>query len=213
MQFHSERYGHNGVFVFKSATASPNQNTIFASIDPGGRIFLSPDRRTKKTQPASFTGAAAGYTHNDSWFAGVLQQNYWKEDSWRFTGLAGYLDLKLELIPTESEDNAEQAVDWLVSGSVFQARISRRLPGLTPTSPTVQGSGLITPCATLLFWPGKSTPVAAADKYHFGIPADWVCGVFPAPTTWPNNHCMPRLSSAGGFTSDGEWLALQEQGA
>ena len=129
MQFHSERYGHNGVFVFKSATASHNQNTIFASIDPGGRIFLSPDRRTKKTQPASFTGAAAGYTHNDSWFAGVLQQNYWKEDSWRFTGLAGYLDLKLELIPTESEDNAEQAVDWLVSGSVFQARISRRLRG------------------------------------------------------------------------------------
>jgi len=47
----------------------------------GGAYFYPQTEEQKETQAASFTGAAAGYTSNDSWFAGVMQQNYWKEDT------------------------------------------------------------------------------------------------------------------------------------
>jgi len=91
----------------------------------GGAWFYSQTEEQKESQPASFTGAAAGYTSNDSWFGGVMQQNYWKEGTWRFTGVAAYMDLKLDLVGDESGSS----VGWLVNGPLFQARISRRLRG------------------------------------------------------------------------------------
>lgn len=107
-------------------TSSP---TFGTGLILGGAYFYPQTEEQKNAQPASFTGAAAGYTSNDSWAAGVMQQNYWKEDTWRFTGVAAYLDLKLGLIPPDSENTAEKSVDWLVNGSFFQARISRKLWG------------------------------------------------------------------------------------
>jgi hypothetical protein len=108
----------------------PMSNPTFGTgLILGGAYFYPQTEAQKEAQPASFTGAAAGYTSKDSWFAGVMQQNYWKEDTWRFTGAAGYVDLNLDLIPTASNDNAEKSVDWLVKGSLFQARISRKLRG------------------------------------------------------------------------------------
>ena len=93
----------------------------------GGAYFYPQTEDQKSAQPASYTGAAAGYTNNDSWFAGVLQQNYWKDDTWRFTGVAAYLDFSLNLVPAGDSDITEESVDWFVSGSLFQARVSRKL--------------------------------------------------------------------------------------
>jgi len=93
----------------------------------GGAYFYPQTEAQKKSQPASYTGAAAGYTNNDSWVAGVMQQNYWKEDKWRFTGVAAYLDLKLELVQPGSEDADRSSIDWLLNGSFIQARISRNI--------------------------------------------------------------------------------------
>jgi len=95
----------------------------------GGAYFYPQTEEQKNAQPASFTGAAAGYTDNKSWFAGVMQQNYWNEDKWRFTGVAGYLNFNLELNPPDSDDSGTKPVDWLVDGGFFQARISRKLWG------------------------------------------------------------------------------------
>ena len=94
----------------------------------GGAYFYPQTEQQKKSQPASFTGAAAGYTHNKSWFAGVLQQNYFAENKWRFSALAAYADFKLELIPPQ-EDSDEALLDWLVKGGIFQTSIARRLGG------------------------------------------------------------------------------------
>jgi hypothetical protein len=94
----------------------------------GGAYFYPQTEEQKDTQPASFTGSAAGYTSNDSWVAGVMQQNYWNEDKWRFTGVAGYLDLRLEITPSSSEEFTE-SLGWLVSGAFVQTRISRQLRG------------------------------------------------------------------------------------
>jgi len=95
----------------------------------GGAYFYPQTEEQKNAQPASFTGAAAGYTDNKSWFAGVMQQNYWNEDRWRFTGVAGYLDFKLDLTPPDTGDSGSRPVDWLVDGAFIQARISRKLWG------------------------------------------------------------------------------------
>ena len=94
----------------------------------GGAYFYPQTEQQKKSQPASFTGAAAGYTHNKSWFAGVLQQNYFAENKWRFSALAAYADFKLELIPPQ-EGSDETLLDWLVVGGIFQTSIARRLGG------------------------------------------------------------------------------------
>lgn len=107
-------------------TSSP---TFGSGLILGGAYFYPQTEEQEKTQPASFTGAAAGYTDNESWFAGVMQQNYWKEDTWRFTGVAAYLDFKLELRPPDNTDSGSGRVDWLVDGGFFQARISRKLRG------------------------------------------------------------------------------------
>jgi hypothetical protein len=58
-----------------------------------------------------------------------MQQNYWNEDTWRFTGVAGYVDLKLDLFVPESGEEAGGGLDWLVDGYLFEGRISRRIKG------------------------------------------------------------------------------------
>jgi outer membrane protein assembly factor BamA len=94
----------------------------------GGAYFYPQTAEQKKSQPASFTGAAVGYTTNKSWFGGVMQQNYFAEDTWRFNAVAAYADFKLELIPPQ--DGSEEALlDWLVKGGLFQTIVSRRIGG------------------------------------------------------------------------------------
>lgn len=95
----------------------------------GGAYFYPQTEEQKKSQPASFTGVAAGYTHNESEFAGLMQQNYWAEDKWRFTGIAAYADFKLTLIPPPTENSETGVLDWLIKGGLFQTSISRRLGG------------------------------------------------------------------------------------
>jgi len=107
-------------------TSSP---TFGTGLILAGAYFYPQTEEQKKAQPASFTGAAAGYTDSESWFAGVMQQNYWKEDTWRFTGVAGYLNLNLELNSGVTGDGETRPVEWLVDGAFLQARLSRRLRG------------------------------------------------------------------------------------
>jgi len=107
-------------------TSSP---TFGTGLILGGAYFYPQTEEQKEVQAASFTGAAAGYTNNDSWFAGVMQQNYWNEDRWRFTGVAGILDFKLELNPTATGEGEGRPVDWSVDGLFAQARLSRKLWG------------------------------------------------------------------------------------
>jgi len=93
----------------------------------GGAYFYSQTPEQKKSQPASFTGAGAAYTNNDSWAAGVVQQNYWDADKWRFTGVAGLLDFKFELRDPASDGEAD--LDWLIEGGFVQGTISRQIGG------------------------------------------------------------------------------------
>lgn len=93
----------------------------------GGAYFYPQTPEQKKSQPASYTGAAAAYTNNDSWAVGVMQQNYWDADNWRFTGVAGLLDFKFELRDPATDGEAD--LDWLINGGIIQGVISRRVGG------------------------------------------------------------------------------------
>jgi hypothetical protein len=95
----------------------------------GGAYFYRQTEDQKDTQPASYTGVAGGYTSSESWFAGIMQKNYWGGDKWRFSGFAGYLDLNLDLRPGSSEGDGVGTVKWLVDGSLIQARLLRRIKG------------------------------------------------------------------------------------
>ena len=75
-------------------------------------VFGQLQLEQKKVQPPSFTGAGGIYTDNESFALGIMQQNYWNEDRWRFNASAGYGDFKLELVEPVAGNDSHQ-VDWL----------------------------------------------------------------------------------------------------
>ena len=94
----------------------------------GAAYFYPQSAEEKKMQPASVTAAAGMYTSNDSKAAAVLQQNYWREGKWRFTGALGAADLRLSLL-APSETSSGQSVDWRIQGSFAFAKLARKLRG------------------------------------------------------------------------------------
>jgi len=104
----------------------PMSNPTFGTgLILGGAYFYQQTEAQKKVQPASFTGAAGIYTNNKSYAFGLGQQNYWKADSWRFTGVGGYADFKLDL--RDPLPGSDSSVDWLVKGLFFEATLSRQI--------------------------------------------------------------------------------------
>jgi hypothetical protein len=100
--------------------------TFGAGLIVGGAYYYPQSIEEKAVQPASFTGAAAGYTTNSSRAAGVMHQQYWGGNRWRFNAVGGYADLRLELV--QSLDQPDQSVlDWVVSGNFIQTSVSRRV--------------------------------------------------------------------------------------
>lgn len=110
-------------FVVPIPMSSP---TFGTGLILGGAYFYPQSEQQEQSQPSSFTGAAMGYTTNDSWFAGVMHQGYSDGDRWRFNALAAYADFRLELVPGQKESEQGQ-LDWIVRSSILQARVSRRI--------------------------------------------------------------------------------------
>ena len=102
--------------------------TLDTGLVAGGAYFYGQTEEQRKAQPASVTGAAAMYTSNDSRAAAIVQQNYWRDDRWRFTGALGAADLRLSLIAPDA-DSGTESVDWRINGTFFLARLSRRISG------------------------------------------------------------------------------------
>jgi outer membrane protein assembly factor BamA len=94
----------------------------------GAAYFYPQSEEQKKLQPASVTAAAALYTSNDSRAFAVVQQNYWRDDRWRFTGVAGAADLRLSLL-TFDQSTGEQSLNWRIDGAFVFAKLARRLRG------------------------------------------------------------------------------------
>ena len=102
--------------------------TLDSGLVLGAAYFYAQTEEQKKLQPASVTAAAGMYTSNNSKAFGIAQQNYWKNDTWRFTGVLGAADLRLSLLtPEETTDNS--SVDWRINGKFLFAKGSRKLKG------------------------------------------------------------------------------------
>ena len=102
--------------------------TLGTGLIVGGAYFYPQTEEQAKEQPASLTGFGAMYTSNDSRALVLAQQNYWKEDRWRFTGVIGAADVRLELLaPDETSDGTR--VDYKVGGPLLYMQLSRRIKG------------------------------------------------------------------------------------
>jgi dihydrofolate reductase len=102
--------------------------TLDSGLVVGGAYFYAQTAAQKKTQPASVTAAAAMYTSTDSYAYGIAQQNYWKNDKWRFAGVFGRADLKLALrAPSDAAD--EESLDWLINGNFLYTQLLRNIAG------------------------------------------------------------------------------------
>ena len=102
--------------------------TLDTGLVAGAAYFYPQTREQQAVQPASVTAAAAMYTSNDSRAAAIVQQNYWRENRWRFTGILGAADLRLSL-KAPDEDAGTQSTDWRINGKFFFARLSRKITG------------------------------------------------------------------------------------
>jgi len=116
----------NGNFVIVPIPIS--NPTLGTGLVAGGAYFYAQTDEQEKVQPASVSAVAAMYTSNYSRALAFVQQNYWKQDRWRFTGAVGAADLRLSLLAPD-ENAAIESLDWRVDGQFFLARLSRRLAG------------------------------------------------------------------------------------
>ena len=63
--------------------------TLDTGLVVGAAYFYRQTEEQKKAQPASVTALGAMYTNNDSRAFALAQQNYWRNNTWRFTGAIG----------------------------------------------------------------------------------------------------------------------------
>jgi hypothetical protein len=102
--------------------------TLDTGLVVGAAYFYSQTEQQKETQPASVTAIGGMYTNNDSKALVIGQQNYWRKDTWRFTGAIGAADLRLSLVSPD-ESLGGQSIDWRIDGSFLFAKLSRRIAG------------------------------------------------------------------------------------
>ena len=102
--------------------------TLDTGLVAGAAYFYPQSNEQQQRQPASVTAAAGMYTSNNSKALGLAQQNYWKDDKWRFTGIVGAADLSLSLLASDASGDGT-SVDWNIKGAFLNARLSRRLVG------------------------------------------------------------------------------------
>lgn len=116
---------HGNFVVVPIPISNPTLNDGLVA---GAAYFYPQSEEQKKVQPAAVTAVGGLYTSNDSRALAIAQQNYWKNNKWRFTGAAGGADLRLSLrAPDETSDGS--SVDWRVHGQFLFAKLSRRLKG------------------------------------------------------------------------------------
>jgi hypothetical protein len=102
--------------------------TLDTGLVAGAAYFYPQTEEQKKIQPASVTAAGAMYSSNTSKALALVQQNYWNNDKWRFTGAIGAADLRLSLLaPDETPDG--QSLDWHVDGQFVFAKLARKVKG------------------------------------------------------------------------------------
>src|SRR5210317_2462093 len=102
--------------------------TLDTGLVAGAAYFYKQTEEQKKAQPASVTALGGMYTNNDSRAFALAQQNYWRNNTWRFTGAIGVADLRLSLL-APSESPGGQSLDWRVYGEFIFARLARKLAG------------------------------------------------------------------------------------
>jgi hypothetical protein len=102
--------------------------TLDTGLVAGAAYFYPQTEEQKKVQPASVTAMGVMYTSNESRAIALAQQNYWRNNKWRFTGAIGAADLRLSLLaPDESPEG--QSLDWHIEGQFLFAKLSRKVAG------------------------------------------------------------------------------------
>ena len=102
--------------------------TLDTGLVVGAAYFYPQSEEEKKLQPASLTAAGGMYTSNASRAFALVQQNYWKRNTWRFTGALGAADLRLTLLAPD-QTSTGQSVDWRINGEFLFAKLSRKIKG------------------------------------------------------------------------------------
>ena len=100
--------------------------TIGTGLVTTAAYYYGQTAKEKTSQPASLTQAVAAYTNNDSYAYGLIQNNYWQQDTWRFVGTAAYVGLKLTLIDSQYSEDGSQ-LDWNIKGTLFKSDLLRRV--------------------------------------------------------------------------------------
>ncbi len=119
-----DRLRERNWFVVPIPVSNPTTDT---GLVLAGAYFHRQTDAQMRVQPPSMTSAAGYYSSNDSAAFGISNKAYWNDDTWRFTGVLGYINLNLEL--TAPAPGGEQTIDWAVEGTLGAAIVSRKFFG------------------------------------------------------------------------------------
>jgi len=109
------------------AVPIPISNPTFGSgLIAGAAYFYPQTEQQRAVQPASLTAAAGAYTDSDSKALALVQQNYWNNNNWRFTGAIAAADLRLSLLAPD-DTAGKPSLDWRVKGYAFLGRLSAQV--------------------------------------------------------------------------------------
>ncbi len=94
-----------------------------------GALFIhqSMEDARKQEKPPSMTAVGGFYTESESWSAGVFHQGSSNRDIYRYTGVAGYIDINLSVYADApgSEESAELGVN--LKGGILNLNVLRKL--------------------------------------------------------------------------------------
>ena len=102
--------------------------TLDTGLVAGAAYFYPQTEEQKKIQPASVTAMGGMYSSNTSKALALVQQNYWNDNKWRFTGAIGLADLRLSLLAAGDTPDG-QSLDWHIDGQFVFAKLSRKMAG------------------------------------------------------------------------------------
>ncbi len=155
-------------FVAPIPTSTP---TFGTGLILGSAWFWKQSEAQKASQPPSVTGAAAFVSDNDSKAFGIGHLGFLDGDKWRVGGLAGYVDLNLDL-RTAGRIGEPRSIEWLVEGYGFGVQVLRKFAddwylGLYARYVEVDQAFSLVPPQTDFDLGGTTTSVGLGGKIQF----------------------------------------------
>jgi hypothetical protein len=107
----------------------PVSNPTVGSGLQAALLYLHPQGAGDTESPNATSGLVGMYTNTQSWLTGIFHDNYWANDTYRFTGFIGYGGFNLQYYGIgETPILKDNPIDYEIKGLAFMPQFQVRIP-------------------------------------------------------------------------------------